>query len=116
MILRAGRLRDRITFQRKVADTSFTSAGKESWEPVATNIPAEVQDVLPSRGERLSEGMVTATRPARITIRYRADITADMRIIFGTRTLEIIGGPAVLGNRDGIELMAADYATPAGEA
>lgn len=111
MILRAGRLRDRITFERKVAASGLTSAGKETWEPVASNIPAEVQDVRPSRSEKLSDGMITATRTSRVTIRYREGITPDMRIIFGARTMEITGGPAILGNREGIELMAADYST-----
>lgn len=112
MIIRAGRLRHRITFQRKVVDTGFTSAGTEAWEPVATNIPAEVQDVRPSRGEKTSDGMTTSTRMARVTLRWRAGITPDMRIVHGTRVMEIIGGPAELGTRDGLEIMAADYATP----
>lgn len=116
MIIRAGRLRHRISFERKVADNSFASAGQEVWEPVpgAANIPAEVQDTRPSKGEKLEDGQITATRSTRIVLRYRAGITADMRIIHGARIMEIIGGPATLGNFDGIELMAADYSTRPG--
>lgn len=108
----AGRLRHRITFERRVADTGFASAGTETWEPVATSIPAEVQDVRPSRSEKMSDGMVTATRLARVTLRWRAGITPDMRIVHGTRVMEIIGGPAELGDREGLEIMAADYTMP----
>lgn len=107
--LDAGRLRDRITFERKVASASFTSAGNEAWEEVANNVPAEVLDLRPTRSEKFSDGLVTATRASRVTLRYRADITPDMRIIFGSRTLEIIGGPAILGSRDGLEILAAEY-------
>lgn len=113
MIIRSGRLRDRITFERPVADDALDGAGSGSWEPVATNIPAEVQDVRPSRDERVSGGMTTTSRRSRIVMRHRADITSDMRVIFGGRTMQIIGGPAVLGNRDGLEIMVEEH-WPAG--
>ena len=109
--LAAGDFDRRITFQRKVVDPSFTSAGQEEWEPFAVNVPAQVRDVLPSRGEATSDGLTVANRPARIRIRYRTDITADMRILYGSRIMEIKAGPAELGRRDGLELMAEDYST-----
>lgn len=115
MILAAGALDRRITFQRKVGDDSFNGAGKEPWQDVAT-VWAQVQDALPSRGERLTEGLTMATRPSRVRIRYRGDITSDMRILYGARVMEIVSGPAELGRREGLELMAADYSTPAGDA
>jgi len=107
----AGRLRHRITFERKVPGSTFTSAGKEAWEVVASNIPAEVLDIRPARGEKLSDGLVTSTRQSRVTLRWRGDITPDMRIVYGARVMEIIGGPAELGSRDGLEVLAADYST-----
>ncbi|WP_328805453.1 head-tail adaptor protein [Rhizorhabdus histidinilytica] len=113
MIIRSGRLRDRITFQRPVADDSADGAGSGSWETVATNVPAEVQDLRPSRDERMNDGLTTASRRSRIVLRHRADITPDMRVLFGSRVMQIIGGPAVLGNRVGLEIMAEEY-RPAG--
>lgn len=113
MIIRSGRLRDRITFQRPVADDSADGAGSGSWEAVATNVPAEVQDLRPSRDERMNDGLTTASRRSRIVLRHRADITPDMRVLFGSRVMQIIGGPAVLGNRVGLEIMAEEY-RPAG--
>lgn len=109
-LLKSEDLDRRITFQRKVANDSLTSAGKETWEPVAT-VWAQVQDVLPSRGESLANGLTIEKRPSRVRIRYREGITSDMRIIYGTRIMEIVAGPAELGRRDGLELMAEEYST-----
>lgn len=114
-IIRAGDLNRRVTIQRKVADENFESSGEEAWQPIAT-LWANVQDVLPSRGEQVSDGLSIANRPARIRIRYRSDITSDMRIIYGTRVMQIVAGPAELGRREGLELMAEDYSTSGGSA
>ncbi len=113
MIIRAGRLRDRIAFHRPVADEAPDGAGSGEWELVAANIRAEVQDVRPGGDEAIRSGMTVVSRRSRIIMRYRADITPDMRVTFGSRTMEIVGGPAVLGNRAGLELMVAEY-RPAG--
>jgi SPP1 family predicted phage head-tail adaptor len=113
--LDTGSLDRRITFQRKVADESFAGAGTATWQPVAT-IWAEVRDVLPSRGERIADGLSIENRPARIRTRFRTDITADMRIIYGARVMQIIAGPVELGRRDGLEMMAEDYSTAGGGA
>ncbi len=109
-VLRRADLDREITFQRKVPDDSFGGAGKESWVPVAT-VWAQVRDVLPSRAERVGEGLSIANRPARIRMDYRDDITPDMRIIHGARVMQIVAGPAELGRRDAMEWMAEDYST-----
>ena len=99
-----------ITFQRPVADTNFDGAGSGTWEDVAT-VRANVQDVLPSRGEKMAEVVNIANRPARIRMRFMPGITADMRIIYGDRTMQIVSGPAELGRHEGLELMAQNYST-----
>ena len=114
--MNTGDLNRRILFQRKVAAPGFASAGKEAWEAATSLLWAQVQDVLPSRSEKLAEGMSIASRPARIRIRYREGITPDMRILYGARTMQITAGPAELGNRDWLELMAEDYSTAGGVA
>ena len=108
--LDSGRLNRRIRFERLVRPAGRGKAGQETWVPVAT-LSAEVLDVLPSRGERLADGLQIATRPARVRIRYRPDITGDMRIVYGSRIMQIVAGPAELGRREGLEMMAADYST-----
>lgn len=99
-----------ITFVRAVPSDDFDGAGSETIETVAT-VRANVQDTLPSRAERMADVVNIAARPARIRCRFRDDITADMRIIYGSRTMEIVSGPAELGRREGLELMAQDYST-----
>lgn len=124
----ASRMDSRIRIERPVADTSLDGAGSGNWVFVC-EVAAEVQDMLPSRGERLADGINVATRPARVRIRYRADITAAMRILVGhyvegddgepvwhtDRTAQIITVPAELGRREALEFMVEDF-NPAGNA
>lgn len=110
MILTAGRLNRRVRIERPIADTSIDGAGSGTWEPVAT-VWAEVQDVRPSRTERMTEGLNLSARAARVIMRWRGDVTAAMRIVHGDRIMQIVGGPAELGRRDGLELLVEDYST-----
>ena len=114
-VMRSGDLNRRISFERPLADDSFDGAGSGAWEPVVT-VWANVQDALPSRGERLADGINISSRPARIRIRFRTDITADMRIIYGDRVMQIVGPPAELGRREGLEMMAVEESSPGGGA
>jgi SPP1 family predicted phage head-tail adaptor len=110
--LPAGSLNRRITIQRPAADDSFTGAGSGTW-PIVAEVWANVQDVLPSRSERLADGINIATHPARVRIRYRTDITSNMRFVLGERIMQIVSGPAILGNKEGLEFMVEEY-RPAG--
>lgn len=124
--MKKGRMRDRIRFERPVADASFGGAGSGTYTLIC-EVWAEVQDMLPSRGERLAEGVNVANRPARVRMTYRNGLSSGMRILVGrnvrdadgeihwqtNRILQIISGPAELGRREGMEFMAEEY-TPAG--
>jgi head-tail adaptor len=112
MKIEAGKLSRRVRIESPVADTSLDGAGSGTWSLVA-EVWAEVQDALPSRSERLVDGLNIAARPARLRIRWRADITSDMRFVMGDRVMQIVSGPAELGRRDGLEFMVEDY-RPAG--
>jgi head-tail adaptor len=115
-----------VRLERPVADSSFTGAGSGTWELVA-DIWAEIMDLLPSRtdGERVANGIDFAERPARVRIRYRADITNAMRLVegativddivdySGARIMQIVTVPAELGRREAMEFMVKNYA-PAG--
>ncbi len=114
MRLDARKLDRRIVIERPTPDDSLDGAGSGGWTPVAT-VWAEVQAALPSRGERLAEGINVSSRPARVRMRWRGDIDASMRIVFDGRIMQIVGGPVELGRRDGIEMMVEDY-TSAGNA
>jgi head-tail adaptor len=126
MSLPAGAFDTKVRIERKVPLAGGMKAGQHEWAAVITEW-AQVLDWLPSRGEQLADGLTIATRPARIRMRWRADIAPDMRIVIGSldqpddprpddrRYLQIVAGPAKLGMRD-MEMMAAEYSTAGGEA
>lgn len=111
--MKPGKFDRRITIQQRV-EVQDTQDGTYSsdvhWVPVAT-VWAEVQDVLPSRAESVANGVSMARRPCRIRTHYRDGVTSDMRLKHGDRTLRIISGPAELGRREGLEMMAEDYSS-----
>lgn len=104
----ASRMNRRVRIERPIADTSLDGAGSGTWEPIG-EVWAEVQDALPSRGERLAGGINVAARPARVRMRFRTDIDSSMRLVMGDRVMQIVAGPAELGFREAIELMVEDY-------
>lgn len=106
----ARRLDRRVRIERPVPDTSLDGAGSGSWQLVE-EVWASVQDMLPSRGERMAEGVNVASRPARVRMRYRADVSPSMRIVMGARVMQITSLPAELGRREGIEFMVEEYSS-----
>ncbi len=114
MTLDPGTLNRRIRIEQPVADGSFDGAGSGTWQPVA-EVWANVQDMLPSRGERLADGINVAARPARVRIRHRTDVTSAMRFVMGDRIMQVVSGPAELGFREALEFMVEEY-SPAGNA
>ena len=109
-MINADTLDRRVTIERPVSASGLLSAGSGTWEPVAT-VWASIQDALPSRGERLADGINIATRPARVRMRFRTDVTSAMRFVEDGRVMQIIAGPAEIGRREGIEFMVEDYSS-----
>tara|TARA_R110002072_G_scaffold38314_4_gene110909 strand:+ start:15771 stop:16121 length:351 start_codon:yes stop_codon:yes gene_type:complete len=115
MRLDAGDLDRRITFERRTtAQEPIYGTHRPTWSAVAT-VWAQVRDVLPSRAETVADNVSMARRPARIRVRYRTDITSDMRIDFEGRKLRIVSGPVEIGRRDGLEMMAEELSTSGDE-
>ncbi|MBT2242682.1 head-tail adaptor protein [Sphingobium sp. BHU LFT2] len=112
MSLDPGTLNRRVRIEQPVASAAFNGAGLGNWALFA-EVWANVQDMLPSRGEKLAEGINVAARPSRIRIRFRDDVTPSMRFVMGSRIMQIVSGPAELGFRDGLEFMVEEY-RPAG--
>jgi head-tail adaptor len=119
-VTQAGRLDRLITVQRqqKGQESKYGTKTVE-WVPlvylpgsplVAERFPAEHKDVMPSRAEGTSQGLVIAKNQARLRIRWRNDMDTSMRyILHGDTdvTYQLISGPAeVLGRKDQIEFMA----------
>lgn len=105
--VRAGKLDQRITLQRVARGKDSSGRPIERWDTVG-DFWAEVQDMLPSRGERIAEGINVANRPARVRMRWRDDVTSSDRIVHQGRVMRIVTMPAELGRRDGIEFVAEE--------
>jgi SPP1 family predicted phage head-tail adaptor len=82
----AGRLRHTITIQQTTQTQSTSGAVSDSWGTFAT-VRAEIRPL--SGREYLESNQVNAEEITRFTIRYLADITTKMRILWGTRTYDI---------------------------
>lgn len=112
--MRAGKLNRRVKIQAYTeVDDPIYGPQPAGWADVAT-VWAEVQDVLPSKSESVKEGLAVAYNRTRIRMRYREGVTSAMRIVeLGgmKRTLQIVGGPAILGNREGLELLCEEHST-----
>ncbi len=95
-------------------DTYGTIQG--DWVPIADKIHANLLDIPPTRVgmESQVEEIRIANRPTRVRIRFRTDITSDMRVIVHTpayRLCKIITIPAELGRKDGLEFVVEEYTT-----
>ena len=91
-MLRAGELRHRIDIETD-SGSSRNAYGETtaSWETFKTNLPAKVE---PLTGRDLFNAQqVQPDITHKVTIRYTADLTAKMRVIFGERTFHVEGPP-----------------------
>lgn len=113
--MKAGKLNRRVSIEYKSITVDATYGTQSvSWVLLET-VWAEVQDVMPSRSESVRLGMQVARDQTRIRMRYRNDITPDMRIVVhGDSDVvhQIVGGPAEIGGRKvGIEIVCERYST-----
>lgn len=117
--LAIGNLDRLIRIERPVADGAFDGAGSGEWQKVDEDVWCSIDDVLPGKAEKA--GVIdVSTRPARVRMYFRSDITSNMRFVETTdgvdgREMQIVSGPAEIGRRDGLEFMVENY-TPAGNA
>lgn len=80
MTLAAGRLKDLVRLERQeITQNPATGDITTTWVPVAEHIPAEI--VALSAREFIAAGATQAEVTARITVRYRADVLASMRMV-----------------------------------
>ena len=80
------RLRQRLTLQREVRTPDDAGGYARSWEDVA-DVWAEI---IPVRGnERLFGHQLQSEVSHKIMLRYRADVSAGMRLLFENRAFNI---------------------------
>lgn len=108
-MIKSGSLDRIITFEaRTVTQDPAYGTSVVTWQPVAS-VPAQMQDYL--RAESVDDGISMARRPCRIRIRWRGDITSDMRIDYDGRKMRIVSGPIELGRREGLQMVAEEIST-----
>jgi head-tail adaptor len=111
-----------IQYQHTTQDSTY---GTEviNWLPlvvepgsptVAAPVFADWQDVMPSRSEAVKQGLDVARNQSRVRIPYRGDVDSSMRIVRkGTPDVvySIVGGPAIIGRREQLEMVVERYSS-----
>jgi head-tail adaptor len=112
MQVHSGRRDTLITFQAEtVSQNADYGTATKTWADVTPTEWAEVQDILPSSGEDVAGDIDMSQRNCRVRTLYRSDITPKHRVKIGSRTLEIIRGPVVLGTPgrpEGLEMICVE--------
>ena len=75
------------------------------------------QDNLPSKSEAVKSGLVVNINQTLIRMRYRMDIDSSMRVIVyrpDETVYQIASGPAVIGNKEGLEMMCEAFSSQGG--
>ncbi len=105
MISGIGDLRHRITLQKEIAITDTDGFTKRDWQDFTT-VWAAVEN-LHGR-EYWEAAAVQMENTVKFTIRYRNDITNDMRIRFRNRYFEIISIDNIKHRNEFIEIKAKE--------
>lgn len=110
--MRAGTLDRRIEIRQRVTttDANYGTRVEQGWVLVAS-VWAEVRDMLPSRAEQIADGIDMAAKPCRVRMRYRDDVTSEMRLRIDGLDYAIVSGPAMMGRREAMEVMAVRLST-----
>ena len=83
-----GHLRERVQLQSFLVTQSAVGDDVETWTTFAT-VRGRMEPMSASAAERAARE--TVTRRWRLTIRYRSDVTAANRVVWGTRQFNIEG-------------------------
>lgn len=106
--MRAGDLRHKVTIQRLMTGEDEYGQPLNAWQDVVT-VWANVED-LTGREYLAAQQVPTTQVSTRVTIRWRSDVKPEMRVVHGSRLLDI---KAVLdsdGRRRELQLMCQEVA------
>ena len=110
--MRAGNLRERVTFQTKTEVSDGISAGgTETWTDTLTGVPAAI---WPLKGDQAIDATkLEHTVTHRVRVRYQSAITADMRISYtdlqgNAHTLDIISLITPAGRYNEMEMLVEE--------
>lgn len=90
MPLQAGKLDKRVSIRAQSTTRDSLNQLVTTWTEIANGgVWASVAPLKSSEAMQAMANQVEVTH--RVTIRYRADVTAAMRVYFGSRQLAIVG-------------------------
>lgn len=106
--MRAGSLRHRITIQTPTTTQDAAGQPIRTWATLAGPVvlPAKVESV--AGGETIRGRQVSAVAQVMFTIRYRSDITTQMRVIWDGRVLGIVRASDPYGDRRELRIEAKE--------
>lgn len=109
MPLAAGERDQRITLQSRVAGIDALGQEPVTWADLAT-VPTMWARARPVRGaEFFAAGQMQARADVVFNIRYRADVTETMRVLWHGKPYEITAPPIdINGARTDMELMCSN--------
>jgi SPP1 family predicted phage head-tail adaptor len=87
--MRISDLRHRITLQRKTITRDAEGNVRETWTDVAT-VWATFEPMNSRQREFLEASAINAESYVRFRIRYRPDVTPDMRVVYDGRQFDIV--------------------------
>lgn len=91
-----GKLRHKIAIERKTTIKDAEGISKESW----VQFTAPWAAIIPLIGrEKIQAAAISAEASIRVEIRYKAGITAEMRVNYGGRILELVAPPLDIEER-----------------
>lgn len=98
-MIQAGQLSNRITIQTPTTTQDAAGQPIRSWATLAGPVvlPAKVESV--TGGETIRGRQVSAVAQVMFTIRYRSDITTQMRVLWDGRVLGIVRASDPYGDR-----------------
>lgn len=103
----------RIEYQATTTDATY-GPQPGAWLELTT-VWAKVEEILRPRPMDHGQELRMQARPVKVTMRYRDDVTSDMRLVMvdrNDRTLRITNGPAETGGRKRfIQVFAEEFST-----
>jgi SPP1 family predicted phage head-tail adaptor len=89
-VILAGKLDKRVSIKSQSTTRDALNQKSSTWNTLTNgDVWAAVEPLRNSETQQAMSNQMEITH--RVTIRYRADVTADMRITFGARVLAIVG-------------------------
>lgn len=107
----AGKLDNKVSIESRTPTKDTLGGEIYAWAEITDGeVWADVQDL--AGNEKYEASRITEKADKRIIMRWRSDITPDMRISFNSEYYGIYSIRAIGGRQDGLEIMAKQLQDP----